>query len=161
MGMKGNNLLQQCYFGPAVVPQSISNTTINGATISAPWEKGRQIAFFFAGGAFASGGNLTIKVQGQKRSDDTWVTLKDAKGVNDLQVDPTAIDDAGVLENGVIAGSIDMADIDGVTYKALRLTVQEGATAACLVCIMYVIFDTYVTPIANVDYLFDRARYGT
>lgn len=161
MALRGNNLLQRCYFGPAVVPQSISNATVNGATISEPWVKGRQIAFFFAGGAFAASANLTIKVQGQKRSDDSWVTLKDAKGTNDLEVSPTAIDDTGALENGVLAGSIDMADVDGVTYKALRLTVQESATAAALVCVVYVIYDVRSTPVTNTDYLFDRARYGT
>lgn len=161
MALKGNNLLQRCYFGPAVVPQTVTNTTVNGATISAPWEKGRQIAFFFAGGAFASGVNLTIKVQGQKRSDDSWVTLKDAKGTNDLEVSPTAIDDAGALENGVLAGSIDVADLDGVTYKAIRLTVQESGNAAALVAVVYVIFDVRETPVNNTDYLFDRARYGT
>ena len=161
MAMKGNLLLEKCNFGVAVVPQSVSNTTVNGATILEPWRKGRQLVFIFLGGVFAASGNLTIKVQVRDRAAGTWANVKDAKGTNDLEVTPTRIDDTGPLENGAPAGTIEMDLFNAATQDAVRLTVQESATAACLVAVAYIIYDVYEKPVNNTDELLSRSRFGT
>lgn len=161
MAMKGNLLTEKAVFGVAVQPQSVVSATVNGATISEPWRKGRQIAFFFLGGAFASGAQLTFKVQVRDRVAQTWANVKDAKGVNDMQVDTTRTADAGPLEAGALIGSLEMDFFNGDTKDAIRLTVQESGAGASLVAVGYIIYDCYERPQTNTDELFSRSRYGT
>lgn len=159
MGLKGNNFFHNNKTGTALQPQSVSNTTVAGETIVEPWRIGRQITFILLGGAFASSANGACTVQGLRRDDGTtWEALKESDGTTDLEFTATALDDGGALEGDRLLGTIDMGDIDGETYEAIRLSFEEDATAAMLVGAAYVISDLYARPSGDTDDLFSKAR---
>lgn len=163
MGMKGNNFFHAIKYGTALLSQSIAaGATVNGPTISEPWSHGRQIAFTLNGGAVAANGSLAVKVQGLKRSDGTtWEALKEHDGVTDLQFTPTLLDDAGAIETSAILGTLDLGDLDGTTYKAIRLSFTENGGAgggAFLIGAIYQIYDLYTHPSGTTDDLFAKVR---
>ena len=146
--------------GMALPSQSISNTTVNGSTISKPWTKGRELSFIVNGGAFASSADAEIDIQVQEIDGGTWVTALDADG-NNLAFTATLYDDGGGGENAVVLGTIPLELIDSDTYKAIRVSVTESATAAVLVGVTYVISDLYETVSGQTDDLFGKSvRYA-
>ena len=164
MGLANKNLLYESSFvGLAVAPQSIASAaTVNGATIAAPWLKGRNISFIILGGAMGATTSLQVKVQQQKISDSSWVnmTRKDAATV--LEFPAADLDDAQALEGGALLGTLDCSDIDGTTYKAIRLVVIEngGGANTVLFGAAYVITDPYSHPTGQVDKLHLLQRYA-
>lgn len=154
--LKGNNFFHATVTGNAVDPQSISNATVAGNTISEPWKTGRQISFLLLGGDFAATGSLTVDVQGQRIDTGAWENLKEDDGTTDLEFTQTSMDDGGTLENGSLLGTIDVSRLDGTTYKAIRLNVTEENTAACLFGAAYVISDLYAHVSGETDDLFSK-----
>lgn len=163
MGIVNKNLLyEDGLVGLAVAPQSIASAaTINGATIAAPWLKGRNISFIIAGGAMGATTSLQVKVQQQKISDSTWVNMTRKDGTTVLEFPPADLDDAQALEAGALIGTLDCSDIDGTTYKAIRLVVIEngGGANTVLFSAVYVITDVYTHPSGQVDKLHLLQRY--
>lgn len=154
--LKGNNFFHANSVGNAVDPQSINGATVAGNTILMPWRDGRQISFILLGGAFASSGSLTVDVQGQKISDGTWENLKENDGTTDLEFTETKMNDGGTLENGKLLGTIDFSRINGTVYKAIRLSVTEDGSAACLFGAAYVVSGLYNKPSGDTDDLFSK-----
>lgn len=159
MALRGNNFVQAVKFGTAIPAQSITAATVNGNAISEPWRDGRQLSFVFVGGAFVALSSGRLKVQGLRRDDGTtWEDIQTPAGV-DLEFEPTKLDDAGAGENGTLIGTIDMADVDGVTYKSLRAQyIEETAAVAQIVAVAYIISDLYERPSGMTDELFALQR---
>lgn len=156
----GRNPFHANIHGVALVPQSVTNTNVAGATILEPWKKGRWLTFIFIGGAWAATVNGKLEVQGLARSDGvTWATLTEADGTTDLEFLATLLDDGGAGENGAFIGSLDLTHIDGVTYKAVRLKYTESGNAAALVGAAYYISGLYSEPGGDTDYLYAKTRY--
>lgn len=162
MGMVGKNFFHRQYVGLALAAQSIAAAaTVNGADITEPQRKGRQITFILTGGAIAANGSLQVLIKGKKRSDGTYVTLKKKDGTTDLEFTATLMDDATQLENGVIIGTLDMGDVDWETYGGLRLTaIENGGSGggAVLLAASYVISDLFTEPSGMTDDIFAKAH---
>lgn len=157
--MSGNNFQHEIKAGVALVPQSVANATINGATISEPWKIGRQISFILVGGAFAASATATCAVQGLKRSDGTtWEALLNKNGVA-VAFPAAKLADTAALENGSLLGTLPLRDINNATYKALRITFTAiHATATMLVGCVYVISGARRLPSGQADELFAIAH---
>lgn len=155
MSLRGNNFFHQVIVSPAIPPQSITAATVNGNALSEPWRTARQLAIVFAGGAFTALSSGRLRLQGLLRSDGTtWEDIQSLLSV-DLEFPPAKLDDAGAGENGALLGTVDLSDINGVTYKSLRVTYEEETAAvAQLVSIVYVLFDLYSHPSGQTDELF-------
>lgn len=157
--MKGHNFHHKTVTGLALVPTTINSggtATITGATIVEPQQVGRQISFILIGGAFASSSSVTVVVQGQKRSDSLWETVKDKGGSVDLQFTATLMDDAQQLEAGRILGTVPLNYWKADTYKAIRLLATADAAADALVGAVYIISDLYKEVSGMTDDLFDK-----
>lgn len=148
--MKGNNSFRRTYRGVAIVPQSVTTATVDGATITEPHLLGRQIMFVLLGGAIAATvTGIICRVQGQKRSDSTWATLKENDGTTDLAFTAAKIQDGTAFELGSIIGTVPLdkkrgtGGFDGEIYKAIRLQFVAGGTGAALVAADYSISDIY------------------
>ena len=153
-----HNFFQHNKVGVALVPQSVTNTTVNGATITEPWKLGRQISFIALGGAFAATVDGELKLQGQRRSDSGWEDLKEVDGTTVLRFTDTLLDDGGALENGAALGTLEMKRVDATTYKALRLVFTEAGNAAALVGAAYVISELLEMDSNATDELRDKQR---
>jgi hypothetical protein len=158
MGQRGNNFHHAHTFGVALVPQSVSNTTVDGPAIAEPWKTGRQLSFILLGGAFAATVDGEFTIEGLKRSDGTtWETLLDGSGAG-LVLTGAKYNDAGALENGSLLATLPLDDVDSTTYKSVRITFTEGATAAALVAVAFVISDLYGRPGGAADETFSLMR---
>jgi len=158
MSLVGRNFFETIVHGAALGPLSLNNSVGTGATIATPWKIGRQISFLLVGGDFAAGGALTVEVEVQQISDDAWVNQPEGDGTTDLEFTLAEIADTGTLEDGTLLGTIDLSDIDGNTYKAIRLLVTETATQAVVVGAAYIISDLYKHPSTTVDDLFSKTQ---
>lgn len=159
--MKGNNFFHRVTHSSDATPfvalapvtlNSGATASANGNTIKEPWKKGRQLSFIAILGAIAAGSVLSLKVQGQKRSDDTWATLKEADGVTDLIFTATGLADND--DGKGVIGTLDLTRIDGTTYKAIRVLAANAAAFDALIGVAYVIFDLLRHPSGTVDDLF-------
>lgn len=155
--MKGKNFHHHNIVGLAVAPKDYNGVATVGATIKEPWTKGRQLSFILIGGAFASSASLTCVVQGQKRSDDSWVTLKEHDGSTDLEFTQTKLDDTAEIEGGALLGTIPLNTIDVETYKALRL-LPTGSAHSQIFGASYIISDLYTSPSGQEDDLFSKTQ---
>lgn len=161
--MKGKNLFHHLVPGLALETQVINNTNADGVTISEPWTLGRQIMFILntiTNGIVATG--LTVKIEGQKRSDDNWEVIQDAAG-NDLEFTQTKLDSGGELETNLyLPGTLDLDAVDNATYKAIRLQADNALADATTIGGTYIIGDM-LRPVSRdvVDDLFYKQRYGT
>lgn len=159
MALKGNNLSQRLKVGNSIPAQSVSTiTTINGSDIAEPWRDGRQVAFLFIGGAFAGTASGRLKIQGKKRSDGTYADLVKPGTATVVEFTPTKLDDAGAGENGALLGVLDCADIDGVTYSAIRAVWDNEVAVAQLIAVGHMIYDLYERPSGTTDELFAQMR---
>jgi hypothetical protein len=160
MGMRGNNFQHKVLAGVALVPQSVGQATVNGATISEPWKKAKQISFILIGGVFGTAVAATCKVQGLRRSDGTtWDNLKQWDTTTDLGFTASKLADAAELENGYLLGTLDLTQLDGVTYKALRLQyIQATGSVTALMGAAFVLSDLYVEPGGQADDLFSKMQ---
>lgn len=144
----------------AIAAQSISNATVNGATLSEPWTRGSQLAIVYLGGAFSASASGRLRLQGLARSDGTtWSNLKEHDGTTDLEFTAAKLDDAGAGEGAALIGTLDLSRVDSETYKAVRVTFQaEHASATQLVAVGYLLTDLYARPSAQTDELWSKAR---
>ena len=142
MAQKPQQLFRRTQHGSAVAPQSISAATVAGSTISLPWKNGSEIRFLFHGGAWPATTNFTAKVQLQKISDDSWVTMTNPTG-SDVEFLQTKLDDGGDGEGGTISGTLDLTSLDSATYKAMRIQVINSAATLAYLGISYEIFGLY------------------
>jgi len=160
--MKGNNFHHANKSGLALAPQSVNNATVTGPAIEEPWRSGNQLSFILLGGAFASGVDGAMTVQGLRRDDGTtWEALKESDGTTDLAFTATLLDDAGGLEGGSVVGTLPF-DSGGYeeTYKSVRLSYTESGSAAALIGAAYVISDLRGKVSGQSDDLFSKARHG-
>lgn len=158
MSQRGNNFHHANGFGVALVPQSVSNATVSGPAIAEPWKIGRQLVFLMLGGAFAATVDGSFTIQGLQRDDGTtWATLLDGSGAA-LVLDGAKYNDAGALETGALLGTLPLSDVDSTTYKSVRIQFTEGATAAALVAVGYVIADLYDRASGSTDEIFPLMR---
>lgn len=159
MALRGNNFVQQIKFGSGIPAQSVSTVAVtNGNTISEPWRDGRQLAFIWNGGAFAATASGRLKVQGRLRGTSTWEDVQRPNSGGDLEFPVAKFDDAGAAENGCLIGTVDLSDIDGVTYDALRPIFDNEVAVAMLISVAYIIFDLYERPSGSTDELFALQR---
>jgi len=162
MSLHGRNFFHAHLVQLAVAPQSIASAaTVNGQTVVEPWNWGRQLSIILLGGAFGATTSLAVTVQGLKRSDGTtWEALKESDDVTNLAFTPTLLDDATIIENGYLMGTIDLGDVDSEVYEAIRISVTEngGGANAVLFAAVYVIADLYARPGGEVDDLFYKAH---
>ncbi len=149
-----NNLHHMTKVVNVLPPQSISNTTVNGAALVRPWETFCQLAFLLLGGAFAASSSGLCVIQGQRKDDDNWEALKESDGVTDLQFTATALDDAGSAEDGALLGTLDLNRVDATTYKAIRPSFTAENANAQLVGIAALLFDPLTWPTGQDDDLF-------
>lgn len=157
--MKGNNFHHANEPGLALAPQSVTNTTVNGAEIKEPWTRGRQISFILLGGAFAATVDGALVIQGLRRDDgSTWEALKEYDGSTDLAFTETLLDDGGGAENAAVLGTVPLSDVDAETYKSMRVSFTESGNAAALIGVAYVISDLYRRPSGATDDLFAKAH---
>ena len=160
--MRGNNFHHANSVGLALASQSVSNTTVNGETISEPWRTGRRISFLAVGGAFAASASGRLKVQGLQRADgSTWENLKESDGTTDLEFTAASLDDGGAGENAVLLGTLPMAKLDATTYKAIRVTFQSEGAQAMLMGVAYVISELYERASGQSDDLFSKIMPGS
>lgn len=160
MALRGNNFFYQAKAGTSIPAQSVANATVNGNEVKEPWRDGRQLVFIMNFGAFAASASGILKVQGLRRDDGTtWEDIQKADASGDLEVLQTKLDDAGAAENATLVGTLDLADVDGVTYKSLRAVfIAEHATATQLVSVSHFVFDLYERPSAQADEFFAALR---
>lgn len=152
-------IFQDCELVIAIPAQSIANATVNGAELKEPWTKANQVAIVFLGGAFATSASGRLFVQGKKRSDASWVTLKQWDGTTDLEFTATKLDDAGDGESKSLLGTIDVSRLDSETYSAIRVIfTAEHASATQLVAVGYLLTDMHARPTAQVDELWSKMR---
>lgn len=144
--MKHSNFLQKNFFAVAIAPQSVGNAgSVNGNAIDCN-RIGRQITVVMLGGAFGTGVTATCILQGQKKSDDAWEALLDKTGAT-LAFTPALLADAGLLENGVIYGTVLITAAQAEAYKQIRIVYTRGAEAqTALIAAFYVIDDLYEEP---------------
>lgn len=162
--MKGHNFHHKVLIGAALKPQSVISSSNSGVaageTIKEPWNYGNQLSFILMGGTFAASADGSCKIQGQKRSDDSWVTLKEKDGATDLQFTVTLLDNGGGLDGDsagkVALGTIPMSKLDAVTYKAIRIYFVETGGGAMLVAAPYIISELLSEPSGTVDDLFSK-----
>jgi hypothetical protein len=159
--MKGNVLSQHVVVATALATQTVAAAgTGTGATLSEPWDIGRQASVLLQGGAVGASATATCKVEGQKRSDGNWEALKDGGGTNDLQFPVARLaDSGGAIENGALIGSINLADVNAETYKAIRI-VFVAAVQDYLVSGTWIISDLIQHPSGQADELYGLARVG-
>jgi hypothetical protein len=161
MGLKGNNFHYQCSVGDSIPAQSVSTiTTVAGRTISEPWRDARQVVFIVNSGAYASTASGRLKIEGLKRSDGTtWENLVLPGTATALEFLPiTDFDDAGAGENAALVGTIDLSDVDSVTYSAIRCKWYNEVAVAALVSVTDILYDRYERPSAQADKLFRQMR---
>lgn len=135
----------------AIPAQSVSTiTTIDGTQIDEPWKLGRLLSFLWIFGAFAGTSSGRAYIQGKKRSDGTWETIKDSAG-NDWEILQTKLDDAAALEADVALCGVDLSQIDSATYSALRPRFSNEVAVAMLIACGYLIEDLYRLPSGQTD----------
>lgn len=147
--MKGNNFHERHVVGSHIVAQSVADTTVNGSAITKPWRDADQLTFIVNLGAQASSPVLTLTLQAQKISDDSWVTWADADG------NGAAWADAALTASTTLIGTVPLAHIQSDTYKALRLAfvnATNGSTA--LISVTYVLSELHRVPSAQADGFF-------
>lgn len=94
-----------------------------------------------------------------KRSDGTtWEALTESDGTTALVFTAAKLADAGALEGSVVLGTIPLQELDGTTYKAIRIVYTESGSAAQLVSAVYVISDVYSQKTSQADDLFSKVR---
>ena len=154
MSLKGNNFHHCHSVGVALVPQSVTNTSVNGAEIAEPFRTGRQLTFIIQGGAFAATVDGAMAVQGKRRDTGSWEAITEQDGTTALVVTATLLDDGGDLENGIVTATLPDYAFDAVTYASVRLRFTEGGNAAALIAASYVISDLYEIPSGATDDFF-------
>lgn len=160
--MQSENFLENNVVGVAMVPKTVANSAAPGSAIAEPWKIGRVLTFLLQAAAMASGDVLTVTVQGLKRSDGaTWEAITDIDG-NALVFTAAKTSDGGVMENGVVYGSIPIAKMDSVTYKSIRITAINAVAQNVVCSAAYVISDLFAAPPVQVDDLLSKvAQYAT
>lgn len=157
--MKGNNYHEKVESGVALVPQTIATgNSANGATISEPWKKGRQLALQVLVGATAANTTGTLTVQGLRRSDGTtWEALKQNDGTTDLTFPAALFTDGGgsSIENGEALGTVYLDRVKSDVYKAVRVVATcAGSGGSLAIAVGYAIFDLVRGASSKVDQLF-------
>lgn len=147
---------ENVFAGVALVPGNVDDSpTINGATIVEPWKKGRNLAFHLIAGAMTTNDALTITIQVQKRSDDSWTPMLDRLGAS-LIFTVSKASDGGVLDGGHLLGTIDLERADGNTYKAIRLSAVNAVAQNVVLGAAYEISDVYSRPTSQTDDLLSK-----
>lgn len=141
----------------ALTPTDIDGATVNGAALGQWWREGRQITFLMHAGALTGAGTeLTVKIQGQQISDDSWVNLPGFDGVTDLEMSGTGFGDGEAVETAVVMGTMSSRYIDAMVYKDMRITVTEAGGAATEVTCFAIVSDLYAMNETATDYLFSQ-----
>lgn len=151
MSVIGNRFTHANRCGLSFLPQAVNSATVNGATILHPWRYGRAITFILVGDSPATT-DLTCIVQGQRASDDVW------EPITGLTFTPAKLNDGGQMDGGCLLGELDVGALDGVTYKAIRLSFTNSAATAALIGGSYSIFDLYDHPSGDIDDLWETQR---
>lgn len=131
----------------AFVPQAVDNTTVTGATVSAPSDFGRFLQFIFCWvAALASGQTLVFTFQGQRDDTDAWETIQDKDG-NDLEITVDENETDTFLKATLPIYRLgERPTSSEVGYKAYRVQVTENGVASILVAGIASIMDLYEHP---------------
>lgn len=149
--MKGNNFGQQVRAFVCISNAAVNNTTVDGSAINEPWKIGHQMALI-ASAAIPGASTLTIKLQGKKRSDGTWVDIVDkAASPATVKFTQAKIDDGGQVDGGVLLGTVPLDKLDSTTYSDLRVRAINGTASAVVLTVIALIVDLYSHPGSEVD----------
>ena len=145
--MRGKNFHYLIAALSAHIPtQTINNATVNGADIVEPWQTGRQVVFLVNGGAWPATTDFRARVQGKRRSDGVWETVKGKDGATDLEFTQAKLDDAGAGENGALLGTLYLNEVDSDVYSAVRLSLQNTVATAAVIGVTSFITDLQSHP---------------
>lgn len=150
MGMAWNRPAYDKVAGLAVAPQAINNAQVDGVDIKEPWSIGRMIWFLISMATIPAATQLHFYVYGKKRSDSSYVRLKDVSG-NDLEIPIAKLATAGAGSAATLFAGLDLSRVDSTTYSALRVSLKnDNATAQVGGC-TYEIGDLTALPSSQVD----------
>lgn len=141
---------ENVFAGVAFIPAVVSNTPVNGVTISEPWQKGRNLALLLLIAAMTTNDALTVTVQGRKRSDGNWEAVKDKDG-NNLTFTVSKTSDTGAGENGCLLGTVDLQRKYGTTYNAIRVSAVNAVAQNVVVAVAYEISHVFNAPTGQAD----------
>ncbi len=150
MGMAKTSPFFYTLLALALAPQTINNAQVDGVDIKEPWSLGRVIKFFLLLATIPGATQLHFYVYGKKRSDGSYVRLKDVAG-NDLEIPIARIATSGAGSAAALGASLDLSRIDSTTYSALRISVKNDNATAQVGGVAYEIADTLIHPTSQVD----------
>jgi hypothetical protein len=154
--------------GRAFKPQNVNSSAVNGADIAEPWKYGKTLVLTLLAGAMTTNDALTITVQGKKKSDSSYVSLKQSDGTTALTFTVSKTSNGGVLDDtggdGFLMGSIQLdrlkSGLTGDEFTALRITAINAAAQNVILSASYAIHDLYKSPppsaVLNVDDLLGK-----
>ena len=143
--------------GKALATSALTSASADGVTIPLDGIGAEYLTFVLIADSIASGATLAVVVQGQQRSDDAWVTLKENDGTTNLEFTAAKLADGAALEaDGSLVGSLDLSRVDMETYKSVRIRATESGGAAVDIAATWYATSLRQRPSGQVDDLLSK-----
>lgn len=165
MSLKTFQFFRNATVAQAVAPQTLNNSSVNGATLTNPGMEGREAVIIVNCGNIPASGQLEVKIQVRDKSTSTFEDALQHDGTSVLKFPDTLFADGGDGDNAVIFGTLDvdrlLHDWDTATdqtFDAWRVVVTGSGTQNVLVGVTVLYTDLYEMQEDVVDHLWPLQR---